>query len=76
MAGLAAAGGQFAVTYAYTFAPAKEISVFDYSQVIFAAVLGFLLFQQIPDLYSLIGYGIIILIAVFMYVYTREKKDV
>lgn len=32
-AGLAAAGGQFTITAAYSCAPAKEISVYDYSQI-------------------------------------------
>ena len=54
-AGLSAAGGQFAITAAYSYAPAREISVYDYSQVIFAAVLGFLAFGQIPDLLSWMG---------------------
>ena len=39
-AGLSASGGQFAITAAYSYAPAKEISVYDYSQIIFAAALG------------------------------------
>lgn len=34
LAGLAATGGQFGITMAYTFAPAREISVYDYSQII------------------------------------------
>lgn len=58
-AGLAAAGGQFSITAAYCHAPAKEISVYDYSQVIFSAVLGFTLFGDVPDLWSVIGYVII-----------------
>ena len=40
LAGASATGGQFCITAAYTRAPAKEISVFDYCQVIFAALLG------------------------------------
>ena len=59
-AGVAAAGGQFSVTAAYTNAPAREISVYDYSQVIFSAVLGFFLFGDVPDIYSFIGYLLII----------------
>ena len=39
LAGLAAAGGQFTITAAYFYAPAKEISVYDYSQIIFSALL-------------------------------------
>ena len=49
LAGLAAAGGQFAITAAYANAPAREISVFDYSQIVFAALLGFVFLEQIPD---------------------------
>ena len=60
MAGVSATGGQFFITAAYRFAPAKEIAVFDYSQVLFAAVLGFLFLDLLPDLFSLAGYGIII----------------
>ena len=33
LTGLAAAGGQFGVTAAYTYAPAREISVYDYTQI-------------------------------------------
>lgn len=40
LAGVAAACAQFSVTAAYSYAPAKEISVFDYSQVVFSAILG------------------------------------
>jgi drug/metabolite transporter (DMT)-like permease len=60
MAGVSATVGQLNITAAYTYAPAKEISVFDYSQVIFAAVLGFLFFGELPDIWSWIGYVIII----------------
>ena len=45
---------------AYSLAPAKEISVFDYSQVLFAAIWGFLFLGEIPDMFSRIGYVIII----------------
>lgn len=60
LAGVAAAGGQFAITAAYTKAPAKEISVFDYTQVIFAALLSLVVLGELPDVYSFIGYVIII----------------
>lgn len=69
LAGLAASGGQFGVTYAYKYAPARDISIYDYTQVIFAALLGFLAFGQLPDGLSLIGYGVICGASVFMYLY-------
>lgn len=73
-AGLAAAGGQFSITAAYYYAPAREISVYDYSQIIFAAILGYILFGQIPDAYSFLGYFIIIGVAVIMFFYNNRKK--
>lgn len=71
-AGLSAAGGQFAITTAYCYSPAKEISVYDYSQIIFSAVLGFILFGQIPDKFSFLGYFIIIASAVIMFLYQNN----
>lgn len=68
-AGLSAAGGQFAITAAYCHAPAKEISVYDYSQILFSAMLGFFLFGDRPDIYSLIGYVIICGMAVLVFLY-------
>lgn len=75
LAGLSAAGGQFSITAAYSHAPAKEISVFDYTQVIFAAILGFFLFNQIPDIYSLLGYVIISGVSVAMFFYNKRLAD-
>lgn len=72
-AGLAAAGGQFSITAAYFHAPAKEISVFDYSQIVFSAGFGFFLFGQVPDLMSVAGYLIICSMAVWMFFYNRKK---
>lgn len=59
-AGAAAAVGQFGITLAYKFAAPKEIAVFDYTSIIFAALMGFSLFGQIPDTVSVIGFAVII----------------
>ena len=75
LAGLAAAGGQFGITAAYFHAPAKDISVYDYSQVIFAAILGFFLFEQVPDAFSFFGYVLICSMAVFMFLYNKKKEE-
>ncbi|WP_330584276.1 MULTISPECIES: DMT family transporter [Pseudobutyrivibrio] len=72
MAGVAASLGQFSITTAYKYAPAKEISVFDYTQVIFAALLGFAFFGEIPVALSFVGYGIIITVAVIRW--NRNRK--
>ncbi len=73
-AGLCAAFAQFAVTAAYTNAPARTISVYDYSQVVFSAVLGFVLFSQIPDLWSVLGYCIICGVSVLMFLYGKKAE--
>ncbi len=73
LAGLAASGAQFTVTAAYTYAPAKEISVYDYSQVLFTAVWGILVLSEVPDYLSIIGYTVIIGAAVVKYLLSRKK---
>lgn len=75
LAGLFAAGGQFTITAAYTFAPANKISIFDYSQIIFATFLGFLLFGEIPDSYSFIGYTLIVLASLCMFLYNMKAYN-
>lgn len=65
LAGLSASGGQFFITAAYGKAPAKEISVYDYSQIVFTTLLSLIVFGDLPDILSFIGYGIIISAAIF-----------
>lgn len=74
-AGAAAAGGQFAITAAYSFASAREVSIYDYSQIIFAAALGFAVMGQIPDAWSFLGYAIIIGAAFAMFRYNNRKAE-
>ncbi len=73
MAGISAAIGQLCITKAYMLAPAKDISVFDYAQVIFAALLGMMFLGEVPDGVSLIGYVIIIGAALMKWL-TRNKE--
>lgn len=71
-AGIAATGGQFGVTLAYTHAPAREVSVYDYAQILFSAALGYFLFDQIPDHWSVVGYVLIVGAAVVIFLYNNE----
>ncbi len=75
LAGGAASGAQFAITAAYSYAPAKEISVYDYSQVLFSALLGLLFFMELPDPLSFIGYAVIIGAALLRFACNRRKKQ-
>mgnify|MGYP004559285661 FL=1 len=73
-AGVSACIGQFGITRAYIFAPAKEISVYDYSQVLFAAFFGFLFFGQLPDALSVLGYILICGAGITMF-FINNRKD-
>lgn len=73
LAGISASLGQFGITKAYLCAPAKEISVYDYTQVLFAAVFGFFLFGQMPDLLSIAGYILICGAGIAMFLYNRRR---
>lgn len=73
-AGTAGAGGQFSITAAYTYAPAKNIAVFDYTQILFASLFGFILFHEIPDVASIAGYLIICAIALILF-FKKEGSE-
>ncbi len=70
-AGVAAAGGQFGITMAYGYAAAREVSVYDYTQIIFSTVIGLLVFHQLADGWSFLGYALIIAAAIFMFLYNN-----
>ena len=73
LAGLSASGGQFGITAAYSLAPAREISVYDYSQIIFAAILGMLFLNELPDAMSIAGYLVICTAGIVMFLITRRN---
>ena len=73
LSGTFACVGQLGITKAYICAPAREISVYDYNQVIFAAALGFLVFGDIPDLLSVVGYVLICGAGVAMFFYNKKR---
>lgn len=73
LAGVFGCGGQYGITAAYGYAPAREVSVYDYSQIIFSALLGWAFFGQVPDHLSFLGYAVILAAAVAMFLYHRRK---
>ena len=66
LAGISATIGQYGVTFAYKYAAAKNISVFDYSQVLFSGIFGYMFFGEFPDFQSLIGYIIVISVGIVL----------
>lgn len=72
MTGVAACFGQIFISSAYAACPAKEISIYDYSTVIFTALLGLFVLHEIPDWLSIAGYAIIIGASVLNYLYNNN----
>ncbi|MEB3793222.1 DMT family transporter [Acinetobacter sp. IK40] len=60
-AGVLANVSQIFMSHAYRLAPAGQIAPVNYIAIIFAGIWGFLLWNEVPDLYSVIGFGIILL---------------
>lgn len=72
LAGLFATVGQFGITLAYKYAPARDISIFSYATVVFTTMLSFTIFGEGPDKYSLIGY--VMILSAMTYMFFRGRK--
>ncbi len=72
MIGVSASFGQFGVTTAYKYAPAAEVSIYNYTSIIFATIIGFFQWGEMPDILSVIGGTIIITVAIGMFIYNRN----
>lgn len=75
LAGLSATLGQFSITTAYSYAPASELSVYDYTQIVFAALLGIIFLGEVPDVISILGYFIICGAGVAMFLIRKRKEE-
>lgn len=74
--GISAFVAQMALTNGYKNAPASEISVYSYTNFIFSILWGVMLFQELPDGYSLLG-GLFILFAGIMnYHVTKVSQNI
>ena len=70
IAGLFGSVGIMCITHAFRLAPAALITPFEYSSLLWAALLGFLLWGDLPDSYTLAGAAIVI--ASGLYIIYRE----
>lgn len=71
--GIFAGIGQFTLTNAYRYAPAGEVSIYDYTSIVFSALIGFIVWLEVPDFLSFIGTLLIIASAIFVYIYNEKK---
>jgi drug/metabolite transporter (DMT)-like permease len=70
MAGVGALG-QFLLILAFSAAPAAAIAPFTYAGLLFAAALGFAIFGDAPDIWTMVGAAVIVGSGV--YVWRREQ---
>ncbi|MBS0219293.1 MAG: DMT family transporter [Proteobacteria bacterium] len=52
--------GHYCVARAMTYAPANFIAPFNYTQMIGSVIVGYLMFSEIPDIYTWLGSAVII----------------
>ncbi|MGL4741300.1 MAG: DMT family transporter [Sarcina sp.] len=71
-AGCAIAGAELSATFAYKYAPGKEISVFGYTEVIFSAIISLFIFGKLPGNIQYIGYALIIIGGIIVFFYDRK----
>ncbi|ENX40306.1 DMT family transporter [Acinetobacter courvalinii] len=74
-AGVLANVSQIFMSHAYRLAPAGQIAPVNYIAIIFAGIWGFLLWNEVPDLYSVIGFGIILLAILLCSPLIRRQKQ-
>ena len=63
--------GIMCVTHAFRLGPAALITPFEYSALIWATLLGFLLWGELPDSFTLIGASIVVFSG--LYIVYRER---
>ncbi len=63
--GMVAALAHLLMILAYERAPASLLAPFSYTEIVGASVLGYLVFQQFPDLYTWIGIAVIVAAGIY-----------
>jgi drug/metabolite transporter (DMT)-like permease len=76
LTGIFAAIAQFTLTYSYKYAPASEVAIYNYTNIVFSAILGLLIWNEVPDYLSVVGGAIIVIMAIAVYLEMNFKKQV
>ena len=67
--------GQVFITYAYRFAPASEISIYNYSGILFSIVLGAAILGEPLKSTSILGGALVAIASIMVYIYGNSKKQ-
>jgi drug/metabolite transporter (DMT)-like permease len=69
--GLTSTAGQWIVVLAFRYADASVLAPFSYIQLLWVTLLGFLIFGEVPDVWTVVGAGVIV--ASGLYTAHRER---
>lgn len=72
--GLFAAAAQLFMTNAYRHAEAGELSIYTYANIVFSTIFGLVIFQEIPDIFSILG-ALLIISAGYLNYRAKEKEN-
>ncbi len=67
--------GQIALTYAYRMAPASEVSIYNYSGILFSMFLGYVILGETVPHTSLLGGALVMLASLLTYRYSRHPVE-
>lgn len=73
--GIFAGIGQISLTKAYHLAPASEISIYNYASILFATIIGVVIGDSFPDIYSIMGGIIIFFTAYYNFLWMKKKSS-
>ena len=69
--GVASTAGQWIVVLAFRYADASVLAPFSYTQLLWVSILGFLIFGEVPDVWTVTGAAFIV--ASGLYTAHRER---
>lgn len=67
--------GQFGLTISYQFAPASDVSIFNYTGILFVVLLSYFILGEKVSIYSLIGILLIFSVSLISYVVKIREKS-
>lgn len=73
LTGIFAAIGQYGLTFAYRYGKASEVTIFNFSGIVFSVLLGFFIWGELSDAYSIAGGTVILLMSVYIFYYNNKN---
>ncbi len=67
--------GQIALTYSYRMASASEVSIYNYSGIVFSIILGYVFLGEVLDTTSVIGCSLVIIAALITYIFSGRNSS-